>query len=542
MIEFQNVSYTYPNRTRPAVHGLDLGIEVGQFVLISGPSSSGKSTFLRIINGLVPHFSGGTISGLVRVNTKDVIKAGPAVMSRHIGFVSQNPEAQALLETVEPEIAFTLENAAVPTVEMHERVAKIMALLGITDICNRAIVTLSGGERQRVAIASALALNPEILILDEPTSQLDPESAAGILELLHRLNRELGMTIVLAEHRLERVLPYVDRIAYFERGSLKFFEPVRTALALIPEPPPLVELARLLHWEPLPLSIDEGLKHSASSTMENTLLVTPRRSSFAGKKAGSRPLLAVKNVRFTYDNGEKALRGISLGVDSGEILAIMGQNGSGKSTLLKCIVGLLDPGEGDISFQGASILGKKTVELAADIAYLPQYPDDLLFAETVRDELEITLSNHGIKSNERVDQLLRVLDLAEDAQSYPRDLSTGQRQRVALGAITVTEPRILLLDEPTRGLDGRLKKELVQLWRKWRASGMSLILVTHDVELVVQLADRVIILDQGRIDADGLVHDVLGADSAFAPQIARLFPGKGWLTTGEVLAGLSSAQ
>jgi energy-coupling factor transport system ATP-binding protein len=244
MITIDQLTYTYPNSDRIALQDVSWQVEAGEFVLVAGPSGSGKSTLLRCLNGLVPHFTGGTLSGQVVVNGLDALAQGPHALSRHVGFVLQNPEAQAVLDRVEPEIAFGLENAAIPTQEMRVRVEEVLDLLDLTALRERPLTNLSGGERQRVAIASALALRPQILVLDEPTSQLDPQSAEEVLRALVRLNEDLGLTIILAEHRLERVLRYVDRITYMENGRITVDDFVQPAVAQVPQLPPLVRLGR----------------------------------------------------------------------------------------------------------------------------------------------------------------------------------------------------------------------------------------------------------------------------------------------------------
>jgi energy-coupling factor transporter ATP-binding protein EcfA2 len=540
IIKLRSVTYTYPNRQIPAIHEVNLTVKQGEFLLVTGPSGSGKSTLLRTLNGLVPHFSGGKIRGEVLVKDISVIEKGPQELSNHVGFVSQNPEAQTILETVEPEIAFALENAAIPRIEMYKRVSEVLEYLDLKSLRSRQITTLSGGERQRVAVACALALKPEILVLDEPTSQLDPQSAADLLDVLSHLNRDFDLTIVLAEHRLERTLPFADSLAYFEDGRLITHDSVRRALVHIPQVPPLVELFRKLDWEPMPLTVGEAAHHLPMRDIgyvNNSLPETKLEVDF-------RPddLLQVHDLKFAYTRETLALDGINLQLKMGEVLAIMGANGSGKSTLLRCIIGLLQPQSGQVLLNGRSIFGRKTVDLARSIAYLPQYPDDLLFAETVYQELEITLNNHDIPLDSRVETALEKLHLADFEEYYPRDLSTGQRQRTALGAITVAQPQILLLDEPTRGQDGRIKEQLVDIWRQWKSEGMGLIIVSHDVELVVQLADRVMIMDEGKIEASGSAESVLAASPIFAPQIARLFPGSGWLTVEDALKGLAKLE
>jgi energy-coupling factor transporter ATP-binding protein EcfA2 len=537
IIKLRSLTYTYPSRQMPALYDVDLVINEGEFILITGPSGSGKSTLLRTLNGLVPHFSGGEISGDVVVKGISVIEEGPQVFSNHIGFVSQNPEAQTILETVEPEIAFALENAAVPRVEMHKRVYEVMDYLSLVRLRSRPITSLSGGERQRVAIACALALKPQILILDEPTSQLDPQSAADLLHILQDLKKDLGLTIVLAEHRLERILPFVDSLAYFEDSRLVIHDTVRRALIHIPQAPPLVKMARFLNWDPIPLTTDEAQRHISGRVVDQPVQLSPEPTS--PPDSPDDILLQIQGLRYAYNPKTLALKEIDLQLRKGEILAIMGANGSGKSTLLRCIIGLLQPLRGDVLLKGRSISGQETVDLARTIAYLPQYPDDLLFAETVRQELEVTLNNHNIHTPGIIETSLQNLNLLPFADYYPRDLSTGQRQRTALGAITVTQPDILLLDEPTRGQDGRIKDQLLKIWQKWKSEGMGLIIVSHDVELVVQLADRVMILADGKIEATGSAESVLADSPLFASQIARIFPGRGWLTVDDALNGLT---
>jgi energy-coupling factor transporter ATP-binding protein EcfA2 len=532
MIEIERITYTYPGASAPALADLTLHIAEGEFVLVAGPSGAGKSTLLRCLNGLVPHFSGGAVGGHVTVAGRDPIGEGPQVLSRVVGFVFQDPQAQFVLDRVEDEIAFGLENGAVPPAEMRVRVEEVLHLLDLAPLRDRALDTLSGGERQRVAIAAALAFRPHVLVLDEPTSQLDPQSAEEVLSALVRLNRDLGLTVVLAEHRLERVLPYADRLVYLPDDSGQVLDgPPRQVLQQMELTPPLVTVGKKLGWNPLPLTIKEGRTFAADIPIPTT----PSRAT-TRPKAGQR--LLIRDLRFAY-NGTDALCGIDLAIAPGELVALMGRNGSGKTTLLKCIVGLLHPKQGQIALDGRSIVGSDTADICRSVGYLPQEPDAMLFADTVLDELQITLHNHGLQNIPPITPvvLLARLGLDGSAAAYPRDLSVGQRQRVALGAVTVTRPALLLLDEPTRGLDYDLKRQLVALLREWQAEGVSVLLVTHDVELVAQAADRVVIISQGQVIADD-APQVLTTSPLFAPQVARLFPGSSWLVAEDVSPGL----
>jgi energy-coupling factor transport system ATP-binding protein len=543
MITFQQVSYSYPEAKRPALQDVNLHLPEGAFTLVMGPSGAGKSTLLRCINGLVPHFSGGELAGTLAVDGLDPVQASPQIMSQHVGFVFQDPEAQFVVDRVEGEIAFALENAALPRQEMRVRVEEALDLLDLAPLRDRRLETLSGGERQRVAIAAALALRPHILVLDEPTSQLDPKSAEDVLHALVRLNADLGLTIVLAEHRLERVLPFVDYLVYLsEIGSVVAAGPPRQVLQRLELLPPLVALGKALAWDPLPLTIKEGRQFSRKWSKHSGGLA-PKTSQPTSKQVNQQThtesYLQARDVEVGY-NGRPVLHGVDLDVWPGEIVVLMGRNGSGKTTLLKSIVGLLRPRRGGIKVAGQHVAARNVAEVCQRVGYLPQDPNVLLFADTVLEELLITLRNHGLEVSPPIAPaaLLERLGLGDKEAAYPRDLSAGERQRVALGAVTVTQPGALLLDEPTRGLDYAAKRVLVDLLRAWRDDGMAILLITHDVELAAAAADRVVLMSHGEIIASGDPSQVLGASPLFAPQVARLFPGTGWLTPEDALGGL----
>lgn len=538
MIEIRNLTFTFPNGAEPALTGVSWDVSESEFVLVGGPSGSGKSTLLRAINGLVPHFSGGSIQGSITVNGINTLANNPTILSRTVGFVGQDPESQTVLDIVEDEIAFALENAAIPPAEMRIRVEETLDLVNLTSLRSRPVNKLSGGERQRLAIACALSLRPAILVLDEPTSQLDPQSAEDVLRALVRLNEDLGLTIILAEHRLERILRYVDRVTYLEAGQIKIDAPVRDALKTLPIVPPLIELARTLGWQPLPVNIREAKAFIGPGDYQKNVGSSGPASDQGQVANVAQPLLQIEGLSFSY-NGQKTLTDVSLSLMPGEVLALIGRNGAGKSTLLKCVVGLITPGRGKIVVNGRSTTGRDVADICRDVAYLPQYPDDLLFAESVVQEFQETLHNHNLPESTDVSQLIAQLGLQGLENVYPRDLSVGQRQRVALGAVTITRPRVMLFDEPTRGLDARSKAALVDIWRSWLAEGAGILLVTHDVELVAQLAARTIVLSQGEVIAAGDTREVLNSSPHFGPQISRLFPGSGWLTLQDALRGLS---
>ncbi|MEO6063485.1 MAG: ATP-binding cassette domain-containing protein [Thermoflexales bacterium] len=519
MISFHNFSYWYPDAAEPALRDVTLHVPAGAFALVAGPSGSGKSTLLRALNGLVPHFSGGRVRGRLHVAGHDPAGEGTPAMAPLVGFVFQDPEAQFVTGQVEDEIAFALENAAVPRAEMLRRVDDILAALNLTALRRRAISTLSGGEMQRVAIASALVLRPGILVLDEPTSQLDPESADEVLAALDGLRKSLGLTVVLAEHRLERVLSRTQSLILVEGGRARMGPPADLLRGDNPIAPPLVRLGWAMGWPRVPMTVAEAqvLAHAS-----------PRP---APRQVQGPARLEVQDLAAVYDDASgrvQALDGVSLQARAGEIVAVMGRNGSGKSSLLKCLVGLLPANRGAARVDGRTVLGRRTWEICRDVAYLPQNPSLMLFADTVALELRETLRNHGITgvaADAPVAALLEKLDLLRYADAYPRDLSAGERQRVAFGAVTVTGPGVVLLDEPTRGLDALVKRSLAELLRQWREGGAALVVVTHDVEFVAELADRVVVLEAGRVTADGPAYEVMTSIPAFTPQIAQVFSG-----------------
>lgn len=530
MIHIQQLTYHYPNSLQPALNNISLAVADGEFLLLSGLSGCGKSTLLRCLNGLIPHFSGGSIRGSVQVAGIDALESGPHALSRRVGFVQQNPEAQAVLDRVETEIAFGLENRAIPPGEMRQRVDNVLALLALGPLRQRPLVTLSGGERQRVAIATALVLQPEVLVLDEPTSQLDPLGAEEVLLALLQLREALNLTIVLAEHRLERVLPFVDRVVEMGNGRILQNAPTRNAVARLTLAPPLAQLGQSLSWQPLPLTVEEAQPFIPGWAKKKLLPETEP------EEKEEQIILKVAGVSFAYA-AEPILQNVSLTVKAGEAVALLGHNGAGKTTLLQCVVGLQQLKAGEVWINGRTTQGRSLADICREVAYLPQNPDDLLFADSVAEEFAITLHNHQLnQSAYPLQPLLEQLGLADVQDAYPRDLSVGQRQRVALGAVTITNPSLILLDEPTRGLDLKAKERLVAIWRSWLAQGKALLLVTHDVELVAQIAQRTVILENGRVVDHGLTSHILHRHPVFATQIARLFPGSGWLTAADVLA------
>lgn len=530
-----DVSYRYPEAARAALTTVNWTVTAGSFVLVAGPSGSGKSTMLRCLNGLVPHFSGGEFGGQALVLGHDTRQAGPRVLSQHVGFVFQDPESQLVTTQVDDELAFGMEQLAVPPLTMRKRVEEVLDLLGIAHLRHRDVATLSGGERQRVAVAAALALHPTLLVLDEPTSQLDPWGAEEVLTALSRLNEDLGITIVLAEHRLDRVAAHADRIRAItgdpERPVMIEGDPRAVLAQMDPDfLPPLVQVARHRGWHPLPLTIKEG--RAAVRREQAAGLNTLPPAPVAGSSPTGPPLLTMHRVSAGYGDTD-ILRELDLEARPGEIIALMGRNGSGKTTLLRLMMGLHRPRRGRITLLGRDTAGLDPAAIARDAGYVPQNPGSLLFAETLREELAFTLAHHPWS---RLDSqtLLTRLGLGTHLMTHPRDLSGGERQRAALATVLIGDPRLLLLDEPTRGMDGRQKRILAGILADLRDEGRTVMLATHDVELVAATATRVILLGDGRIVADGPPRQVLSGSLTYTTQVNKLFGGT-YLTVADVL-------
>jgi energy-coupling factor transporter ATP-binding protein EcfA2 len=554
VIHLDRVTYLYPDQSLPALANFSVDIRPGEFVLVVGPSGVGKSTFLRSLNGLVPHFYGGVWSGRASVFGRNPVTVAPRGMADLVGFVFQNPEAQFVVDTVEEELVFAMENFAVPASTMRKRVEEVLDQMALAHLRRRRISTLSGGERQRVAIAAVLALQPEVLVLDEPTSQLDPQAAEEVLVALRHLNEDLGLTIILSEHRMERVIQYADRILYMPAlGAKPFLDQPRVVAAQLPMVPPLVDLGRRLDWHPLPLTIKEGRAHAKAllHRLEQPAAKdsAPSGSNGNGHRAATPPdassstaLVEVRDVSYSYD-GHPALRGVNLEVRQGEFVALMGRNGSGKSTLLKQIVGLLKPAGGQVIVAGLDTRRAALEETIRFVGYVPQNPGSLLFNETLGEELAFTQHSHGLPADtSRAQALLDRMHMGGLANRNPRDLSGGEQQRAALAAILIADPQVILLDEPTRGLDYVQKRALAGLLSELGREGRAIVMATHDVELAAACASRVVLLAEGQVVVDGSTREVMTDSQVFSSQINKLFRDPRFLVVDDVLQTLGTVN
>jgi len=543
VIRFEDVSVTYDGATAPVLAHVDLHVPEGELVLVVGRTGTGKSTLLRCVNGLVPHFTGGTLSGRVTVAGRDTRLHPPRELADVVGVVPQDPLSGFVTDMVEDELAYGMESIGLAPALMRRRVEETLDLLGLADLRQRSLLSLSGGQRQRVAIGAVLTTHPKVLVLDEPTSALDPGAAEEVLAALQRLVHDLGVTVLLAEHRLERVVQYADRVVVVPGdGEALVVGTPADVMVDAPVAPPVVELGRLAGWSPLPLTVRDARRAAGPLAERLAPLVdeAARRTRAALHVIDGEPALTVSDVVVRHGS-VPALRGVSLAADRGEIVAVMGRNGAGKSTLLSTLVGLHVPQRGTVSVGGVAPATLRGRELVRRVGLVPQEPTDLLVADRVREECAASDRDCGVAAG-TTRAVLDRLAPGISPDTHPRDLSEGQRLALALSVVLASQPPVLLLDEPTRGLDYSAKQRLVATLRELSATGHCVLMATHDVELAAEVATRVVVLADGEVVADGPATDVVVGSPMFAPQVSKVLAPQPWLTVSEVAAALVAAS
>jgi energy-coupling factor transport system ATP-binding protein len=529
----ERLTYTYPRAAAPALVDVSLEVAPGEFVLLAGRSASGKSTLLRAACGLVPHFHGGEVDGRVEVAGLDAIVAGPGELAAAVGYLAQDPETQVVSTTVAAEIELPLEMRGDGPGDRARAVEEVALALAIPHLLGRAVDTLSGGELQRVALAAALVTRPRLVLLDEPTSQLDPVSGDELIWLLRRLNEEWGVAVVLAEHRLERCLAAADRVVAVEAGRIGFDGDPREFLAWTRAADPTLttpaaRLFSLAGIEPLPVGVREARRTLEGAGPTIAELSTPERPQ-AGKRRKQSYAFEAKGLWVELDDGNgprDVLRGIDLAVAPGELVALMGRNGAGKSTLLRAAAGLTPSAAGRVA--------------AERMALLTQNPSDYLVRERVGDELPGPV---GLAA-------LRAVGMEHAIDADPRDLSGGERQRLALAIALAGRldgdgvPGLVALDEPTRGMDRGRKDDLVALVDRLAAQGAAVVVATHDVEFAAEFATRVVLLGDGVVIADGPSAEILSGGWYFATEVARVLDVPGVVTPeqGAALLGAHASE
>jgi energy-coupling factor transport system ATP-binding protein len=536
VIRFDDVSLTYPDASAPTLRAVDLVVEEGSLCLVAGRTGAGKTTLLRLVNGLVPHFTGGLLTGRVTVGGRDTRDHPPRELADVVGSVAQDPLHGFVTDSVEEELAYGMEQLGVDPPTMRRRVEETLDLLGIADLRDRSLRSLSGGQQQRVAIGSVLAAGPRVLILDEPTSALDPPAAEEVLAAILRLVHDLGLTVLLAEHRMERAVGYADRIVtVHDDGTVTDGTPAAELerLALVP---PVVELGRVAGWSPLPLTVRDA--RAVAGPMRTRLAAVPPADGVAeptdtvGEPADT---VALRAERVTVTYGPvTAVRDVTLELARGSVTVLMGRNGAGKSSLLWALQGSGSVRSGSVRVTGTDPAAGATRSL---VGLVPQTAADLLYHDTVDAECRQSDRDWQVVPGTTAELLERIGGVVDPA-THPRDLSEGQRLALVLAIQLAGSPQVVLLDEPTRGLDYPAKASLVGVLRGLAADGRAILVSTHDVELAASLADRVIVMAGGEIVADGTAADVLAASPAFAPQVAKIL-GSPWLTVDDVRRALA---
>ena len=516
-IRIEGLEYSYPERESNILKNIDLSIKEGEFVLVVGPSGSGKSTMLRTMNGSVPHLHGGKFRGKATIFGEDTAEKTPKDLAGTVGMMFQDPESQLVMTSPGNEVRFGLDNLSFGTEKIERRVDEALEITNIEAFRNRFNPELSGGEKQKLALASVIAMDPKISLLDEPTSQLDPKSAEEILAILRKFNEERGLTVVLVEHRLERCMQFADRVVLMDSGEITLDEPMDSYIGKAMERdsmflPPVTRVSDPKEGRGA-VTVKEARKRVHEALIEKRI----RKKRVVPIRTG-RALVRLKGVDFGYIEGKDALKNIDLDIKKGEKIALMGRNGAGKSTFLKLLNGLLKPKRGAVLVTGKNTKNTPTSELAGTCGYLSQNPSDYLFQPTVEKEILLGVKKEKMDLD-HVARMIELLSLERYLDVYPRDLSVGERERVALASILALRPGVLALDEPTRGLDYGEKENLSDILNEMSEGGTACIVATHDVEFVTGYANRVIILGgDGRIIADGVPKIVLPDSLLFSPQ------------------------
>ncbi|QGU95720.1 ATP-binding cassette domain-containing protein [Clostridium bovifaecis] len=520
-ITIKNLNYYYPDSESEALKDINLRIEKGEVILLLGESGSGKSTLGKCISGAIPNFYGGEISGDILIEGKRLKDIEHNERSKEITMVFQDPERQLMMNKVHREVAFGLENTGVQERKIKRRVFEAIQFSNILDLAYKDINTLSGGQKQRVAIASAISYLPKCIILDEPTSQLDPTSSEEIISLIKKINEELGVTIIVIEQRLDKWFDAADKIFLMKEGKGVFFggksemyakedEYINTFL------PSYLRLCKLLKIDEMPNSFKKVREVLQNFKYINKTLISHSLNDAIRIK--------IKDLGYSYGK-EGALKGINLEIKEGDFISLLGPNGAGKSTLLKSIMGLVKY-KGSIELEGKEVKKQKLRSIAQIIGYVSQNPNDYISKDTVYEEIKFTLDNYGIKDEIRIEEILKLLDIYKVKDKNPRDISGGERQRVAIASILILKPKVLLLDEPTRGIDAKTKECLGETLRELNRNGTTIIIVTHDVEFAAEYSNKFFLMFNGEIAAEGSKEDVLSEGIYYTTSINKLVRDK----------------
>ncbi|MHA1672921.1 MAG: ABC transporter ATP-binding protein [Promethearchaeota archaeon] len=564
MINFTDFSFRYNNSLDPTLSHINLQVSQGEYVLIMGPSGSGKSTLLRAINGLIPHFFGGNYAGNILINGKNPLTIPPNEMAKDIGYLFQNPDNQLLMEKVIAELAFGLENLAIPSEDIETRIQEITHIFSLQDLIPRSVNELSGGQKQTIALASLLVMQPKILLLDEPTSELDPHAARRLFSNLSKLNSTGNYIIMIIEHNIAEIIQDVDQVVYLDGGEIQFDGNPQNFYRKYENNPKILKPALIdlslqirkidndkgLVNIPLPLSQSQFLKLHSSFLSQKHFEYLSDDFSRPKEEGLIQSILSVKDLSFAYSPGMEVLSQVSFNVATSEIICIIGRNGSGKTTLLKNIIGLLEPSKGTIRInKNSKTLQKNANSPDADTntkvhlsqGYVFQNPSAQFFRDSVRQELEFIVRGLPITKQEkieRVNEILRFFHLTDIRDKYPRFISLGEQQRLALATALIVNPQILLIDEPTHGMDAIQKTHLLSYLRKIQGEGCLILIATHDHKFASSLATRILYLDNHKILFDGPPNHVL----PYLPKFTTIINDTINKLTGETTPYLTVAE
>jgi len=514
-IEFQNVTFHYEGSNTPALKNINLTIEPGEIILITGPSGSGKTTLCSCINGLVPHFHEGRIEGDVLVKGYNTKKARIGGLASLVGMVFQDPESQLVTSSVADEVAFGPENFGVARDEINARVKAALKATRLDGYEEREPYNLSGGEQQACVIASVYALQPEIYVMDEPLANLDPAGRAQVLRLIIEVAKKRGKTLVIVEHALEEVIPLVDRIMVMHQGEIVRDGKVEDVLSSgdIPQVftrPPIIRLAERFLHEVKPLTAENFYERLSS---HYSLGIIQADDSKLNKTVfDEKPIIEIKDVSFSYNQEKEALKHISLIINEGEVVAILGRNGSGKTTLVRHLIGLIKSDEKKIFVNGKDVAITPTHELAQDVGFCFQNPNHQIVTFKVRDEIIFGLRAHNIPASEydeRIHEALKIVDMLDYIDAEVFDLGKGQRQRLALASVLALKPRILIIDEPTTGQDPQMAEGIFSIIKNLNEMGTTVLMITHQMEYAANYAHRAVVLQSGEIKFDGPIKDLI---------------------------------
>lgn len=513
-IKFDNVTFSYAGSPTPAIKNINLSIAQGEIILVTGPSGSGKTTLCSCINGLIPHYHDGTLTGEVTVGPYNTRKARVGGLASIVGMVFQDPESQIVTNSVMDEVAFGPENFGVPRDEINRRAVDALQATRLLGYEDREPQNLSGGEQQACVIAATYAMNPEIYVMDEPLANLDPAGRAHILKLVIQVAKDRGKTLVIVEHALEDVLPVVDRVIVMKQGEIVRDGPTREVLAAGDIPhvfkrPDVYRLAEDLDLAERPLSA-EGFASGFRSRYKLNTLKLPKNHN--GHHASTEPVIEFKNVTFHYKPETPALHDVSLTIHAGELVAILGRNGSGKTTLVRHVIGLQQPSSGTVTVVGKDVATTATHILAQDVGFCFQNPNHQIVSFNVRDEMTFGLKSHNIDPAEhesRIREALEIVDLTNHLDTEVFDLGKGQKQRLALASVLTLKPRILVIDEPTTGQDPEMIDDIFRIIKRLNELGTTILLITHRIDYAALFARRAIVLQYGRVSYDGHIRNLL---------------------------------